>query len=317
MGLNSIFAIQKRDTHRFKTRLTGLSGKSLYQKKFIDDQPTPLGQTDTNFAFSMNDDGDLFAIQMSGFDADPNLDRTSLYILDRDSSWMQFLTKENPTPTSLSQTDNSWDFAMRGSDLFAFDKTDLRTHFIFDVRVVVLLSLYNYLNSHDNHNGLEFGIPVPLQGPSERLSALSFGIANNDIVVIKKRYTRNGRVEVHILDQNKNYQKFKPYVETPIAEIPLDEDSHWKFLIGYGGDLVIIHKRNTESKKTEVQILSAPNYQKFTLPVTPTPLDETNDTFDFVTPIEQEWEPQSPPDGAPLKDRTGCTPMRSTRTMPD
>src|SRR5262249_23083552 len=149
---------------------------------------------------SMNDMGDIFAIQEAGLNPDPNLDRTSLYILDWHSTWGQFLTNNNPAPTSLTRTDNNWEFGMRGSDLFAFDKTDLRHHGIYDVRVIVLLSLFNYLNPYDAHSGLEFGIPVPLRGKGERLSALSFAMCYNDIVIIKKRYTSNGTVEVYILD---------------------------------------------------------------------------------------------------------------------
>jgi hypothetical protein len=309
--LYSIFAIEKRESDRFRTRVIGIAGKSQYQNIFID-TPTPLVNTGTKpaFSFSMNDTSDIFAIQMSGFDPDPNLDRTSLYILDSKQSWSQFLTKNNPTPTSLPQTDNNWEFGMRGSDLFAFNKTDLRHHGIFDVPVFVLLSLFNYQNPYNNQNGLEFGIPVPLKGPEERLSALSFGMSYNDIVIIKKRYTSNGTVEVYILDQDKNYREYKHWYGTHLPEIPPAEDSDWKFLIAPAGlegllsDLVVIHKRNTASKMTEVQVLSGKSgYHEFALPEVKTPLPETGDSVDFVMQTDQDWEPQgmprSPPDPAP------------------
>src|SRR5215469_9032634 len=107
--LYSIYAIKKAYGPPFKTTVTRLVGKSNYQN-ILGPYPTPLGKTDTNFAFSMNDMGDIFAIQEAGLNPDPNLDRTSLYILDWHSTWGQFLTNNNPAPTSLTRTDNNWEF---------------------------------------------------------------------------------------------------------------------------------------------------------------------------------------------------------------
>ena len=133
----------------------------------------------------------------------------------------------------------------------------------------------------------------------------SFAIRHDNIVAIKKRLTDSGKVEVHILSQDSNYQQFALHASTPLDEIPPNEDTHWKFLMGYGGDLVIVKKGNpggadpkthTESKMTEVHILSAQsNYQEWTLHV-PTPLPETDDTFDFIMRNEQYNDLSSGPD---------------------
>ena len=73
---------------------------------------------------------------------------------------------------------------------------------------------------------------------------------------IKKNNTESKTTEIHILDGNNNYQTFLLRTNTVLQET----DDNWDFVVdNYNkselADVYCIHKKNTQSKKTEIAIL--------------------------------------------------------------
>jgi hypothetical protein len=168
------------------------------------------------------------------------------------------------TGTALEETDHTFAFAMRGSDLVAVKKSNTGSGST-EVHILSGSSTYQQFS-------LQVGTPLP-----ETDDTFAFAMRGSDLVAIKKRNTGSGSTEVHILSAASNYQQFALQVGTPLHET----DDTFDFVMR-GDDLVAIKKRNTGSGRTEVHILSgASNYQNFALQ-TATALHETDDTFAFA-----------------------------------
>ena len=103
-----------------------------------------------------------------------------------------------------------------------------------------------------------------------------------DLYCIAKRNTGSHSTEVHILSGKSNFSEFILHTGTILHET----DENWKFCLGdYNNngclDLYCIPRRNTNSKSTEVHVLSGKeNFQNFLLH-TGTKLHETDENWDF------------------------------------
>jgi hypothetical protein len=100
-----------------------------------------------------------------------------------------------------------------------------------------------------------------------------------NLTCIKKLNTATGKVEVHILSAQDNYQTFAVQTDTPIT---LADAANFDWAVDVYGNLVCIKKSNTATGTVEVHILSAQStYQTFAVQ-TGTPItlaDAVN--FDF------------------------------------
>ena len=106
-----------------------------------------------------------------------------------------------------------------------------------------------------------------------------------DIYCIKKNKTDSKTTEIHILDGNNNYQTFLLRTNTVLQET----DDNWDFVVdNYNkselADVYCIHKKNTQSKKTEIEILVGNNnYQSFLEPkIIRTSLHEIDNNWEFL-----------------------------------
>ncbi|KAH7115447.1 hypothetical protein B0J13DRAFT_572157 [Dactylonectria estremocensis] len=126
-----------------------------------------------------------------------------------------------------------------------------------------------------------------------------------DLVAIKRSGTSSNSTEVYILSGASGFKTFITQTGTGLHET---STAHFDFaLTDWNGDntldLVVIKKNGTDTKSTEVQILSgASNFQNFILQ-TGTALEETDDTFAFAM---GKWDTGSKPDlFAIKKSKTG------------
>ncbi|KAH7190937.1 hypothetical protein DER44DRAFT_796314 [Fusarium oxysporum] len=126
-----------------------------------------------------------------------------------------------------------------------------------------------------------------------------------DLVAVKMSGTSSNSTEVYILSGASGFKTFLTQTGTGLHET---STAHFDFaLTDWNGDntldLVVIKKNGTDTKSTEVQILSgASNFQSFILQ-TGTALQETDDTFAFAM---GKWDAGSKPDlFAIKKSKTG------------
>ncbi|KAG7420461.1 Vegetative incompatibility protein HET-E-1 [Fusarium oxysporum f. sp. raphani] len=126
-----------------------------------------------------------------------------------------------------------------------------------------------------------------------------------DLVAVKMSGTSSNSTEVYILSGASGFKTFITQTGTGLHET---STAHFDFaLTDWNGDntldLVVIKKNGTDTKSTEVQILSgASNFQSFILQ-TGTALQETDDTFAFAM---GKWDAASKPDlFAIKKSKTG------------
>jgi hypothetical protein len=115
-----------------------------------------------------------------------------------------------------------------------------------------------------------------------------------DLVVIKKFSTGTNSTEVHVFSGAHKFQHILWQTGTALEET----DDTWTFGMGrWGGgnrpDLFAIKKSNTESKTTEVHVLSGDSNFKNNILHTGTSLHETDSKFDFVV---TDWNGDGRPD---------------------
>ena len=101
---------------------------------------------------------------------------------------------------------------------------------------------------------------------------------------IKKNNTESKTTEIHILNGDNEYQTFLLRTNTVLQET----DDNWDFVVdNYNkselADVYCIHKKNTQSKKTEIEILVGDGcYQSFLPPKIITALHETDNNWEFL-----------------------------------
>ena len=129
---------------------------------------------------------------------------------------------------------------------------------------------------------------------------LSFALADwtgdgkLDLIVIKRFETGTNSTEVHIFSGASQYQNILLQIGTPLEET----DNTWTFAMGkwdngHRPDLFAIKKSHTDTKATEIHILSgASNFQSFILQKG-TGLPETDSSFDFLV---TDWDGDGRPD---------------------
>jgi hypothetical protein len=116
--------------------------------------------------------------------------------------------------------------------------------------------------------------PIP-----ETVRDYQFAVATNrDLFAIKNFSTGSRKTEVHVLSAASNYQKFVTQIATPLPEMSLN----YAFAVAPNRDLFVIKKGGTDSRSTEVHVLSAAsNYQTYILH-TGTVIEETDSGGDFA-----------------------------------
>ena len=107
----------------------------------------------------------------------------------------------------------------------------------------------------------------------------AFALApNRDLFIIKKRNTGTNTTEVHVLSATSGYKEFSLHTGTALEVAPDD----FAFALAPNRDLFIVKKRNTDTKTTEIRVLSAASgYKEFSLD-TDTALEVAPDNFDFA-----------------------------------
>ncbi|ATB41296.1 peptidase M10 [Cystobacter fuscus] len=177
------------------------------------------------------------------------------------------------TGTPLGETDDRWAFAIADNgDLFSILKSGTGTH---STEVHILSAASNY-QSFSMHTGTALG---------ETGGNWAFAVAaNRDLVGILKSGTGTHSTEVHILSAASNYQSFSMHTGTALGET----GGNWAFAVAANRDLVGILKSGTGTHSTEVHILSAAsNYQSFNLH-TGTPLEQTDDSWEFAVAANRD-----------------------------
>jgi hypothetical protein len=101
---------------------------------------------------------------------------------------------------------------------------------------------------------------------------------------IKKYGTASGTTEIHMLNPSTGYRTFSLQTRTALPQT----GDNWKFLVANNGDVFAIKKNNTETRSTEVYILSgASNYQQISFQGG-TALHETDATWDFALGLNRD-----------------------------
>jgi len=118
--------------------------------------------------------------------------------------------------------------------------------------------------------------------------------APRDLVAIKRSNTATRSTEVHILSAGSGYQEVILETGTPLPngfsiEFAMPDWDH-----DGQPDLAAIQRNRTESRRTEVQILSGSSlFQKFSLEPTGTALPETAGNYEFAM---ADWDRDGQPD---------------------
>ncbi|MCW5801525.1 MAG: hypothetical protein KIT31_03995 [Deltaproteobacteria bacterium] len=101
---------------------------------------------------------------------------------------------------------------------------------------------------------------------------------NGDIFAFHKRGTASRTTEIHVLAAVSEYRRAALKTRTTIEET----DDTWAFLVAGNRDVFAIQRNRTDSRTTEIRVLSAASmYQQVTLR-TGTGLRETDASFDFA-----------------------------------
>jgi hypothetical protein len=167
------------------------------------------------------------------------------------------------TGTVLGETDDSYQFLMRGDDLVAIKKWGTGTS-----RTEV-----HILSGGDGYQSFVLQTGTGLH---ETDDTWTFALRGDDLVAIKKRGTGTGMTEVHILSAGSGYQDFILQTGTALHEV----DDSFDFVMR-GDDLVAVKKR-TGAGVTQVHVLDGgDDYRSFNLQ-TGTALQETDDTWAFA-----------------------------------
>ena len=137
-------------------------------------------------------------------------------------------------------------------------------------------------STHINHSNIgKFNFQSPT-GLHQTGKTFTFAIGFSNLYIINKKDTGSKTTEVYRLTRESNYKHFDLHTKTGLHET----GDNWEFLLGdynHDGhlDLYCINKRDTNSKKTEVHILSGAScYQNFLLHID-TGLHETGDNWTF------------------------------------
>ena len=143
------------------------------------------------------------------------------------------------------------------------------------------------LNSANNFKSLlrQFQSPLHKFDNGFEFKIGNFEEGKPNIYCIKKNKTGSNSTEIHILSGDNDYQSFIFNKETALHET----DDNWNFGVGeYNNNgkynIYCIHKKNTDSKYTEIQILDGNNdYQSFLEPkIITTSLHETDNNWEFL-----------------------------------
>ena len=231
--------------------------------EFILQTSTGLHETDTNFNFLLAPNLDLYAIKKNNSDTRS----TEVAVLSASSNYQRFTLQ---TGTPLHETDNSFEFLLAPNlDIFAVKKNNTDTQ---STEVAILSASSNYQSFI-----LQTGTALHETGSNFQFTLAS----NRDLVSIKKSLTDTRSTEVAILSASSNYQAFSLQTGTALHET----GDNFEFAFAQNNDLFAIKKNCTDTRSTEVSVLTAAtNYQQFGMQIG-TPLHETDHTFSFtITP---------------------------------
>ncbi|KAH8647919.1 hypothetical protein BX600DRAFT_443257 [Xylariales sp. PMI_506] len=206
------------------------------------------------------------------------------------SNFTQFILQ---TGSALHETDQSFQFIVTDwngdghPDIVAIKKSgtaskSTEVHVLSGASNFQTFILQSKTTLHETGDSFEF-----LMGPRR-------GNQPPDLIAVSKSNTGSHASEVHILSGAKNYQEFTVQTASALPET----DGTFQFALtdwnrDGSSDLVAIKKSNTGSRSTEVHILSASSGYKNYLLQTGTPLQETDDTYEFIV---TDWNGDSRPD---------------------
>jgi hypothetical protein len=230
---------------------------------FILQTNTALHETDTNFAFMVAPNLDLFAIKKN----QTGTGSTEVAVLSAADKYQKFILQ---TGTPLHETDSNFEFLLANNlDIFAIKKSKTDTK---STEIAVLSAASNYQTFI-----LQTG--TPLHETDDNFQFLL--TQNRDLMGIKKNQTGTGSTEICVLSAKDNYQTFSLQTGTPQHET----NQSFEFAAAANNDLFIIKKNGTGTGTTEVSILSAASkYQQYILQ-TGTGQHETAQDFTFkITP---------------------------------
>jgi hypothetical protein len=211
------------------------------------------------------------------------------------SNFSQFLLH---TGTALEETDDSFQFLVTDwngdgrPDLVAIQKSGTTTGKT-EIRVLSGASEFKEFILHSETALGETGDDVQF------LITPRKGDQPPDLVVVSKNKPGAVSTEIHVLSGSKNYQEIAFQAQTSLHQT---DDTFQFALADWNGDgsddLVVIKKSDTTSKSTEVLVLSgASGYIKPILQ-TATPLEETDDTYEFLL---SDWNGDGKPDLIAIK----------------
>lgn len=201
---------------------------------------------------------------------------TEVHILSGESNFSQFILQ---TATALPETDWNWKFLITDTnsikpDLMAINRRGTSAPYMTEVHI---------LSGESNYQKFVLQVKTKLEQTDD---TWDFGVAGwsgnkPDLFAIKKSGTTNKKTEVHILSGDSNYQDFVFQKETALPETY----DNFQILIGrrdgQKADLFAVKKSDTDSKMTEVHILSGESdFSKYILQ-TATALPPTDGSFDF------------------------------------
>jgi hypothetical protein len=281
--VSDLYVFKKSRTATMTTEVHVLSAAKMYQE-FRWHSGTALDMTDDSWTLlagphvevSLNEQGgqitdvdlpnqlgDLVAIKKWG----TGTQTTEVHILPAEKRYKEFSWQSG---TALEMTDNNWAFAtFVGGDLWAIKKNGTGTG----------TTELHLLSAQSRYRDFVFHKATALEMTDMRWE---FGLANNlDLFAIKKSGTGTNSTEVHVLSAEKDYKDFSLHTGTPLEMT----DETWAFVVAANRDVVAIKKgsnsKPTGSGRTEVHILSAAKgYQEFSLH-TATPVEMTDETFEF------------------------------------
>jgi hypothetical protein len=250
---------------------------------FIYQTATALHETNSQWAFPVRYNGDIFAVNRSGASG-----KTELHILSASSDYQSF---SNHVATALHPTDENWDFGVGyNGDLFAFsrygasgrvevhvltsssDYRDFRLHAVTALHHVnpiwdLLLgpdddfyavtrqggsgnTEVHVMRAANDYSTFAFQTATALHGTGPNWS---FAISSNRDLCGALHHGATGTTEIHVLTAESDYQLFGLHTGTDLHPI----DNTWAFAVPQPLAPGFIKRQGTASGKTEVHVPTA------------------------------------------------------------
>ena len=234
----------------------GAVSRATAQSSFKLQAPTALQPTPQGWTFLALADGNLAAVNRRGAAG-----KVEVHILDAGAGYQRFAMQ---VETAMPAVDDNFDFvALPNRDIAGIHRGGAggRTEI-------------HVLDASKSYKAFRMQAPTALPTTDRRWA---FGADGDGNLVGVNRLGMSGKTEIHVVDADKKYARFKLQAESALQA----SDSTWDFGVLANGDVMGINRRG-ESGKTEFHVLdAAKDYKRFKLQM-PSPLAAADNEWKFA-----------------------------------